>query len=70
MERYHRRLTENFANAHFNLAVFVEIIRKEFKYNEERITEIRQNGSGIRYEHPENKKNQIIVEFPRFPYFF
>ncbi|KAF0987250.1 hypothetical protein HZS_4401 [Henneguya salminicola] len=49
-------LTENFANAHPNLAAFVEVIRKEFKYYEERITEIRQYGSGIRYEFPEKEK--------------
>ncbi|KAF0985783.1 hypothetical protein HZS_4835, partial [Henneguya salminicola] len=49
-------LIENFANAHPNLAAFVEVIRKEFKHYEERITEIRPNGSGIRYEHPENEK--------------
>ncbi|KAF0985774.1 hypothetical protein HZS_143, partial [Henneguya salminicola] len=65
VERYHRRLTENFANAHSNLAAFLKVIRKEFKYYEERITEIRQNRSGIRYEHQENEKNPIIVEFQR-----
>ncbi|KAF0986160.1 hypothetical protein HZS_6145 [Henneguya salminicola] len=56
VERNHRRLTENFANAHPNSAAFVEVIRKEFKYYEERITEKRQNGSRIRYEHPEHEK--------------
>ncbi|KAF0985570.1 hypothetical protein HZS_2703 [Henneguya salminicola] len=54
------RLTENFANAHPNLTAFVEVIRKEFKYYEERFTEKRQNGSRIRYEHPENEKSPII----------
>ncbi|KAF0986020.1 hypothetical protein HZS_2988 [Henneguya salminicola] len=35
VERNHMRLTENVANAHPNLAAFVETIRKEFKYYEE-----------------------------------
>ncbi|KAF0985795.1 hypothetical protein HZS_6474 [Henneguya salminicola] len=64
VERYHRRLTKNFANAHSNLAAFLEVIRKEFKYYEERITEIRQNRSGIRYEHPENEKKPNNSRIP------
>ncbi|KAF0987905.1 hypothetical protein HZS_8110 [Henneguya salminicola] len=58
VERYHKRLTENFATVHSNLAAFVEVIRNEFKFYKERIAEIRQNGSRTRYEHPESPKKR------------
>ncbi|KAF0985614.1 hypothetical protein HZS_4522, partial [Henneguya salminicola] len=47
LERYNRRIGENFANAHPNLASFISIIRTEFLYYSERCAEIRQNSSGI-----------------------
>ncbi|KAF0990504.1 hypothetical protein HZS_3054 [Henneguya salminicola] len=66
VERYHRRLKENFANAHPNLASFIEAIRLEFNFYEERIAEIRQNGSRRRYEHPKNKKTGNLGRISTF----
>ncbi|KAF1740263.1 hypothetical protein MXB_4367 [Myxobolus squamalis] len=41
LERYNRRIVDNFANAHLNLASFISSIRTEFLYYSERSTEIR-----------------------------
>ncbi|KAF0986492.1 hypothetical protein HZS_7564 [Henneguya salminicola] len=43
IERYNRRLNENFSNAHTNLYAFIEVNIQEFEYYQERCTEIRQN---------------------------
>ncbi|KAF0991371.1 hypothetical protein HZS_4314, partial [Henneguya salminicola] len=50
LERYSKRIGENFANAHPNLPYFISIIRSKFQYYSERCTEIRQNSSVIVYQ--------------------
>ncbi|KAF0992689.1 hypothetical protein HZS_2980 [Henneguya salminicola] len=50
LDRYNRRIGENFANAHTNLPSFISIIRSEFQYYSKRCIEIRQNSSGIVYQ--------------------
>ncbi|KAF0989773.1 LOW QUALITY PROTEIN: hypothetical protein HZS_5300 [Henneguya salminicola] len=45
VDQYPRRLSANLANSHPHLAAFVEVIRMEFKFHEEQITEIRRNGT-------------------------
>ncbi|KII60792.1 hypothetical protein RF11_02653 [Thelohanellus kitauei] len=63
LERYNRRMNDFFANAHPNLVSFPKIIRDEFKYYEERCTEIHQNSSGIIFRQVTLEKNDLRSEF-------
>ncbi|KAF0986142.1 hypothetical protein HZS_4725, partial [Henneguya salminicola] len=50
LERYNRRIGENFADAHPNLPSFISIIGSEFQFYSERCTEIKKNSGGIVYQ--------------------
>ncbi|KAF1742072.1 hypothetical protein MXB_518 [Myxobolus squamalis] len=50
LERYNKRIGENFAKICLNLPSFIPTIRTEFMYHSERSTEIRQNFRGILYQ--------------------
>ncbi|KAF0986325.1 hypothetical protein HZS_5077 [Henneguya salminicola] len=45
-----RRMNDHFLNARPNICMFVEVIRNQFEFYEQRCLEIRQNGSNIRYK--------------------
>ncbi|KAF0986658.1 LOW QUALITY PROTEIN: hypothetical protein HZS_7641 [Henneguya salminicola] len=66
IERYKRRLNENFSNAHPNLYAFMEVIKQKFEYYQARCTEIRQNASGIIFMHPQNTQNKHLANFRSF----
>lgn len=66
IERYNRRMNENFMNAHPNLCSFAETIKKEFQYFEERCKEVRENFTGIQYEHPNNEIPNILSDFLKY----
>ncbi|KAF0987413.1 hypothetical protein HZS_1985 [Henneguya salminicola] len=48
-------MNDHCLNAHPNICMFVEVIRNEFEFYEQRCLEIRQNGSSIRY------KNKLYI---------
>lgn len=66
LERYNRRLNEHFTNAHPNLFAFVEVIKQEFRYYQEKCSEIRQNSSGIVFKLQKNNKDQELENFKEF----
>ncbi|KAF0989374.1 hypothetical protein HZS_2263 [Henneguya salminicola] len=43
LERYNRRRNDHFLNTYPNIWLFVEVIRNEFEFYEQRCLEIRQN---------------------------
>ncbi|KAF0990658.1 hypothetical protein HZS_7076 [Henneguya salminicola] len=51
---------------HPNLYAFVEVIKKEFEYYQERCTERRQNVLEIIYRQPQNTQNQQLDKFQSF----
>ncbi|KAF0993205.1 hypothetical protein HZS_2060 [Henneguya salminicola] len=60
------RLNENFSNAHPNLYAFVEVNKQEFKYYQERCTDVRQKASVIIFRHPQNTQNQQLANSRSF----
>ena len=66
LERYNRRMNDFFANAHPNICSFAEVIRDEFKFYEERCSEIRQNSSGVLFREPELNTNTLLSDFNKF----
>lgn len=66
LERYNRRLNDNFPSPHPTIALFVEVIKKEFEFYEQKLMEIRQNASGIIYNHPNRSKSHNLIEFEAY----
>lgn len=65
LERYNRRLNDNFLNAHPRLVHFIEIIKSEFTYYMEHSNQIRKN-STIRFkEHPVTQ-NIVLLDFQNY----
>lgn len=63
LERYNRRLGENFSNAHPNLCAFVSVIKIEFQQYSEKLYEIRQNASGIIFETERFTRPEVENEY-------
>ncbi|KAF0989237.1 hypothetical protein HZS_19 [Henneguya salminicola] len=60
LDRYNGRMNDHFLNAHPNICMFVEVIRNEFEFYEQRCLELRQNRTNIR------NKNKLYIP----PYVF
>lgn len=66
LERYNRRMNEHFSNAHPNIFAFIDVLRNEFEFYEEKLLEIRQNSSGIVYKTPKINQNEDLKNFKLF----
>ncbi|KAF0987991.1 LOW QUALITY PROTEIN: hypothetical protein HZS_7897 [Henneguya salminicola] len=63
LERYNRRLNDFFANTHPNICSFVEIIKEEFLYFEERYAEIRLNSYSVVFRPIIRYEEALLEEF-------
>lgn len=65
LERFNRRLNENFINAHPNLASFIETIKTENTYYLEECNQIKRN-STVRFQLPIQNESIFLAHFNEF----